>query len=452
MITNDGKEIISKFMLGQVPSFATHLSIGCGATPLLLTDAIPNTVYGKQRMDFEMTRVPISSKGFVDNSSTFIVTNKVLTSNVATLATSVTHDIVAGETVIVSGVDSTFNGQYRVTAVTTNTFSYAKTATNVSTTAVSPSGSVIVSRTKISMTAELPTDNRYEITEVGIWSTGSNSLANQYDSRMLFTFDQGWQIHTSSITEPALQTMGGTDITVTDKVFYAATNDALFQTSVRKLRREGPRHLNKTLMVRGDLSTITGSINGDWTASGDHIHINNTSFDISGNNSSDLLKLAFSLVDKTAIAGALSDNVRIMMEFYKTEANISSGYAKAQIYVPGAMLDTNRFYVASSMISQTTDPSNPTNSTSLPYVRFYTSTDFSASEIRVCRIFVQVLKSAVASTDHYIAFDGFRIDNTTENPTYKMSGYSIIRKDGTSLVKLANTNNYVDFRFSLGVS
>ena len=80
---------------------------------------------------------------------------------------------------------------------------------------------------------------------------------------------------------------------------------------------------------------------------------------------------------KTAIAGALSDNVRIMMEFYKTEANISSGYAKAQIYVPGTALDTNRYYVASSMISQNTDPSNPTNLTTLPYVRFYTSTDFS---------------------------------------------------------------------------
>ena len=39
-----------------------------------------------------------------------------------------------------------------------------------------------------------------------------------------------------------------------------------------------------------------------------------------------------------------------------------------------------------------------------------------------------------------------------ENPTYKMSGYSIIKNNGLPIIKTANTNNYIDFRFSLGVS
>jgi hypothetical protein len=60
--------------------------------------------------------------------------------------------------------------------------------------------------------------------------------------------------------------------------------------------------------------------------------------------------------------------------------------------------------------------------------------------------------SPTASTDNYISFDGFRIDNTLENPIYKMSGYSLIKGTGTPISKLANTNNYIDFRFSLGVS
>ena len=67
------------------------------------------------------------------------VTNKALTSNVATL-TANAHGFAAGMTVEVSGVDATFNGSYTITAVTANTFSYAKTAGNVTSTPVSPAG------------------------------------------------------------------------------------------------------------------------------------------------------------------------------------------------------------------------------------------------------------------------------------------------------------------------
>ena len=60
------------------------------------------------------------------------VTNKALTSNVATLTTAVAHGLGVGQVVTVSGVDSTFNGTYTITVVgTTTTFSYAKTASDV---------------------------------------------------------------------------------------------------------------------------------------------------------------------------------------------------------------------------------------------------------------------------------------------------------------------------------
>lgn len=64
------------------------------------------------------------------------VSNKALTSNVATLTTSSAHGLVVGDTVTVSGVDATFDGTYTVTVVgSTTTFSYARTAGNVSSTA-----------------------------------------------------------------------------------------------------------------------------------------------------------------------------------------------------------------------------------------------------------------------------------------------------------------------------
>lgn len=73
------------------------------------------------------------------------ISNKVLTDNVATLTTTTAHGLRVGDKISVSGVDSTFNGSYTVTAIpTTTTFSYAKTATNVSSTAIStPYGTVL---------------------------------------------------------------------------------------------------------------------------------------------------------------------------------------------------------------------------------------------------------------------------------------------------------------------
>ena len=72
---------------------------------------------------------------------TVSITNKALTSNVATLTTSAAHGLCVGMEIVITGVDATFNGEYRITGVpTTTTFTYAKTATNVPSAVVSPAG------------------------------------------------------------------------------------------------------------------------------------------------------------------------------------------------------------------------------------------------------------------------------------------------------------------------
>ena len=71
------------------------------------------------------------------------VTNKALTSNVATLTTAAAHGLAVGMQITVAGVDATFNGSYKISTVpSTTTFTYAKTASNVTSTPVSPAGSV----------------------------------------------------------------------------------------------------------------------------------------------------------------------------------------------------------------------------------------------------------------------------------------------------------------------
>lgn len=73
--------------------------------------------------------------------ATATVSNKALTSNVATLTTSAAHSFTPGESVVVTSVDATFNGTYTVISVpTTTTLTYARTATNV--TAVASTGTI----------------------------------------------------------------------------------------------------------------------------------------------------------------------------------------------------------------------------------------------------------------------------------------------------------------------
>lgn len=93
---------------------------------------------------------------------TLRVSNKQLTSNVATLtvyhptlAQAGKHGYNVGDTIVVAGVDTTFNGTYTVTAVNASrtTISYAKTAANVASTAVSPTN--ITSGPRISPGANL---------------------------------------------------------------------------------------------------------------------------------------------------------------------------------------------------------------------------------------------------------------------------------------------------------
>jgi hypothetical protein len=95
------------------------------------------------------------------------ITNKALTSNVATLTTSASHGLAVDDEIWVEGVDATFNGKYTVTSVpSTTTFTYAKTASNVSSTAVS-SATALVNKV-----GSINIESASTLTETGYLTTG----------------------------------------------------------------------------------------------------------------------------------------------------------------------------------------------------------------------------------------------------------------------------------------
>lgn len=107
----------------------------------------PQDIYAAIRTVDGITKANLLLLAKATDEQAFIVNNKQLTSNVATITTSVAHNVTVGQTVLVSGVDSTFNGSFTVTAVGSTTISYALTAANVPSTAVSPTGVVTVLKT-----------------------------------------------------------------------------------------------------------------------------------------------------------------------------------------------------------------------------------------------------------------------------------------------------------------
>ena len=99
------------------------------ANPHFASPITPWTVTGATTSVINSTREP--------EATVWDVAFKSLTTNVARIETQYTHDYKVGQSIVVSGVDATFNGVYTITAVgerTTSNFpfiEYAKTATNV---------------------------------------------------------------------------------------------------------------------------------------------------------------------------------------------------------------------------------------------------------------------------------------------------------------------------------
>ena len=92
------------------------------------------------------------------------VTNKALTSNVATLTTSTAHNFKPGDSVTVTGVDVAFDGTFTILATpTATTFTYAKTSTDVSSTADTGTATVAAGPREVTALDDNTPDQDYNV-------------------------------------------------------------------------------------------------------------------------------------------------------------------------------------------------------------------------------------------------------------------------------------------------
>jgi hypothetical protein len=374
LITNTGKSILGKYLLGQAPAYASFIAIGCGAKPLDTTDVLGD-YSNKKNLDFEMLRVPISSRGFVNEG----------------------------------GLD------------------------------------------KIVFTAELPAEERYEITEVGIFSAKSNPSAGAYDSKTVFSFTdvENWNYHTSTsstaiTTIPTALDEDDDNIISTElKVFQTNADNPIFYKTSRANRYERCRFLNNVILMRGDDATLTVS-GGQFVigAGSNHIHFTRPSTNFSQNSPVDELRLAFSVINKDGDSSLAPDTVRVLVDFASTESE-GGEFARFEAEIVNGTgegeydLDENRYVVISKQLQE-----------------LYTTPTFTWNSVTVVKIYVSTIDGGSVSDDYYVALDSMRLENIgTTNVLYGLTGYSVIQNPTSeSIIKSPNTSNYVEFRFSIGVT
>jgi hypothetical protein len=376
MITNNGKQIIAKYLLGQAPAFATHIAAGCGSRPVFPgEDLSENPVLPSiDSLDFEVFRVPIIAKGFVRE-----------------------------------------NGKENIV-----------------------------------FKAEMPTNQRYLISEIGIYPAAQNSFSGKYDSKTMITFSptEQWEYVKNGIaanltlpSQPIDNNNTQRDIDTIEEAQYVNSEASIFNSSNRKLRQEPPRFTNRAVIVSGSSSYIGEEFQIEEGSS--YLQNNQLNFDLSRNSTADKIKLAFSLISKENNNDNSPDNVRIILQFINNVSQINTNPPKASLNIDLTGEDfeyengINRFYVTKDKTIGD----------------FIKDDNFSFANINLIKIYASVLIENTPTDDYFIILDGIRLDNvSSSNPLYSLIGYNkIISENSLPILKQENTNNYIEYRFGIGV-
>jgi hypothetical protein len=384
LITNNGKQIIGKFLLRQAPEFATHIAAGCGKMPLfpnqgLSTEEITD-LKEKQSLDFEVFRVPISSKGFIKED----------------------------------GVE------------------------------------------KIVFKAEMPTEERYLISEIGFYPADANILSGAFDSKTLSIFvpTESWVIYAQESSSNVLNITNETqfadelgNIVADDVAYFLPSGSNAFEINSRRSRQEGPRFYSQALSLSGSAALISEL----FVPSPDSYRLENAAlaFNLSQNLPTDEIKIAINILSKDVDNDTNPNKVRIIFDFVNDLPGLDLQSPKARLNI-----EFNASDFIETGTGQSPDPINRYKIVNRTLSDFLQDDTFSWANINLIRIYGCVLDSGGNPTEDYnIVFDGLRLENvSTENPLYSLVGYDIIKNDSAyPILKSDNTNNFIEYRFGIGV-
>ena len=310
---------------------------------------------------------------------------------------------------------------------------------------------------KIVFKAELPIEQRFQITEIGLYPAANNAVAGNFDSRIVSTFSNSepWAYSNSTnISGTVLYigpvpidpvTVGNIDTADLDNFIFINSNSPIFEYSDRLNRGEQPRYLNRSMLVSGSTSVLDNAISAsssliDISSSASYYVENNSiNLNLGKNLPTDKIKLAFSVVStyRSGVNAQAPDNVKIRLEFLNNSgANPPKAYVNMRL--EDTDIDNMRYQVISKEIGDfTTDP------------------NFSWSAVNGVRIYTCIHDdSNVETGEHFVLYDGIRFENVSSyNPLYSLVAAEYIKTlDENPIVKKENSTSYVEYRFGVGVS
>jgi len=309
---------------------------------------------------------------------------------------------------------------------------------------------------KIVFKAELPIEQRYQITELGIYPAATNAVAGSFDSRIIATFSNSepWAYSNNLDDSGTVLYIGPVKLDSTnvghigiyepgwDDFLFVNSNSPIFEYSDRINRGEPPRYLNRSLSVSGSTSVVntlmpasSASINISSSASY-YIENNSINLNLANNLPTDQIKLAFSVVSLERVATG-PDNVKIRLEFLN---NLSGSTSKAyvDISLQKAEIDLMRYQVVTKELGD-----------------FTTTPNFSWSLVNGVRIYTSIHNNSnVPTGQHFVFYDGLRFENVSSyNPLYSLVAAEYIKtQDENPILKRENSTSYVEYRFGIGVS
>lgn len=294
---------------------------------------------------------------------------------------------------------------------------------------------------KIVFKAQLPTDQRFQITEIGLYPAESNALAERYNSKILSTFtnSETWSYGNSESTlvvqplqDNLVDVLGNVALVSSsaDPQFYFMNSDSeAFEFLQRKQRNEQPRYLNRAIITYGNSASIDSSFN----VSEDSYYVENNSVNINmGNNlPTDKIKLAFSILGRS-VSETSPPSVRFVLQFFNNVPGTPS--ASVSMSINSLDPEDGWYRVIDKSISD-----------------FATSPNFSWSNVNKVRIYSSIVDAS--PEDYFIVLDGLRLENvSTINPLYGLTAAEYMKtQDAFPVLKRENSISYIEYRFGLGV-
>jgi hypothetical protein len=288
MITNDGKEIIAKYLLGQAPAYGTHIALGCGPKPGSTGDFSE-----KKALDFEMVRVPIISNGFVNDLDD------------------------DGNTVTKMAYVAEMPQSDRLQITEIGLWSAASNANAQSD-----------SRMLYAFDIEEP------------WAVHTADSVIEFGDP-----DSGLQYF-----EPIDLGDGTGNINISDPIFSLVSDNAIFANPNREDRQEGARYLDNTIVARGDAATINDDWTVSPDSS--HVHLNQFVDLSANNLADEISFALCVSPKSSSNTQDIAQKVRLLVEWTADENTPETNFARMEVELTDADFNDSAYIVVKRRLDE----------------------------------------------------------------------------------------------------